>query len=126
MLNTRCHVITHLSQKEVVRVCPLSIRNSANHRGLRLNLSPVSPSAITLITTKQTPNSEPTTPHLTMGKSDKLGENDKPDWSGPTAAKFDKYVRLPLSPYTHTRSMHLLIAPTTTTNHNSQTSDQIR
>lgn len=23
---------------------------------------------------------------------DKLGENDKPDWSGPTATKFDKYV----------------------------------
>ncbi|KAF3032865.1 hypothetical protein E8E12_003276 [Didymella heteroderae] len=27
----------------------------------------------------------------TMPK-DKLGENDKPDWSGPTATKFDKYA----------------------------------
>ncbi|KAL1610976.1 hypothetical protein SLS59_000613 [Nothophoma quercina] len=24
---------------------------------------------------------------------DKLGENDKPDWSGPTATKFDKAYR---------------------------------
>jgi hypothetical protein len=26
---------------------------------------------------------------------DKLGENDKPDWTGPTATKFDKYVYKP-------------------------------
>ena len=30
-----------------------------------------------------------------MAKPDKLGENDKPDWTGPTATKFDKYARLP-------------------------------
>jgi hypothetical protein len=23
---------------------------------------------------------------------DKLGENDKPEWAGPTATKFEKYV----------------------------------
>lgn len=28
---------------------------------------------------------------------DKLGENDKPDWSGPAAAKFDKYAHTPNS-----------------------------
>jgi len=26
---------------------------------------------------------------------DKLGENDKPDWTGPTATKFDKYAYTP-------------------------------
>jgi hypothetical protein len=25
---------------------------------------------------------------------DKLGEDDKPDWSGPTATKFDKYAHI--------------------------------
>jgi hypothetical protein len=28
---------------------------------------------------------------------DKLGEDDKPDWSGPTATKFDKYAYIPKS-----------------------------
>lgn len=46
---------------------------------------------------------------------DKLGENDKPEWTGPTATKFEKYVpdrgsapRLS-SRAAHTHSMILFI-----------------
>ena len=41
---------------------------------------------------------------------DKLGENDKPEWTGPTATKFEKYVpdcgsrhAFPLAPRIPTR-----------------------